>query len=318
MEAREALRLAPNLAEAHRSLAGVLYQRGRLRESLEEQMRALELGGPEEHGMGLIAMTLSSLGQPDRALPWYQLTRRYALYPGNWDSAIGDCWSRLADDVKAEAAYRRACELQPDLPQGWVGSARLHLLRGEIEVARRICRERQGQYGQFLYPTEIAAMVEFFGRNYSEAERLYDHLARTDTDSGATFYGDVSATSALGYLRLVKGDSKRGEPLLREALAKERSALKLAPESPGILYRIAAIESSLREKESAIAHLQAAAALGWIDYRSLSLDPRFDAIASDIRFQTLLGKLKIKMDDMRKAVPTDVRSENTTTQSKES
>jgi len=317
-EAREALRLAPLLAEGHRALAGVLYQRGRLRESLEEQMRALELGGPEEHVMGLIAMTLSSLGQPEHAIPWYELTRHYALHPGNWDSLIGDCWSKLADDIKADAAYRRACDLQPDLPQGWIGIARLHLLRGEIEAARRICRERQEQYGQFLYSTEIAAMVEFFGRNYSGAERLYEQLAQLDSESGATFYGDVSARSALGYLRLARGDSKQGAPLLREALAQELSALKLAPESPGILYRVAAIESSLRETESAIAHLQAAAAAGWIDYRSLAVDPRFDAIANDIRFQRLLGKLKLKVEDMRKALPLDFPPEKTSKLSKES
>jgi tetratricopeptide (TPR) repeat protein len=281
-------------------------------------MRALELGGPEEHVMGLIAMTLSSLGQPDRALPWYELTRRCALYPGNWDSLIGDCWSKLADDVKAEAAYRRACELQPDLPHGWIGIARLHLLRGEIEAARRICRERQAQYGQFLYSTEIAAMVEFFGRNYSEAERLYGQLARLDSNSGATFYGDVSATSALGYLRLTKRDSKRGQDLLRDALAKELSALKASPQSSEILYRIAAIESSLHESESAIAHLQAAAAAGWIDYRSLAVDPRFDPIANDIRFETLLGKLKLKVDDMRNTLPVDFPPEKTNKPSKES
>src|SRR5438874_3152529 len=199
-------------------------------------MRALEAGGPEEHVLGLTAMTLSALGQPDRALQWYNLTRRYALHPGNWDSFIGDCWSELADDPKAELAYRRACDLQPELPHGWVGLARLRLLRGETDAARRLCRERQEQYGESLYWVEMTAMIEFVGRNYSGAERLYDKLTRIDRDGGATFYGDISAQSALGYLRLKRGDAKGGKRLLREALAKESAALNRAPNSAEILY----------------------------------------------------------------------------------
>jgi len=48
--------------------------------------------------------------------------------------------------------------------------------------------------------------------------------------------------------------------------------------------------------------LEAAVPAGWIDYRSLSLDPRFDAIAEDVRFQTILGKLKLRMEDSRKTI----------------
>jgi serine/threonine protein kinase/tetratricopeptide (TPR) repeat protein len=305
-EAREALRLAPSLADGHRALAGVLYQRGRLRESLEEQMRALELAGPEERVMGFIAMTLSTLGQPNRALPWYELTRRWAIRPGNWDSLIGDCWSKLGNDEKAEKAYRRATDLQSDMPQGWVGIARLRLFHGETEAARRICRELQRQYGESIYSEQMAAIIEFFTRNYPEAERLYNKLAQADSDGGASFYGNVGSKSALGYLVIASGDSRRGRTLLGNALAKELAALTGAPDNPEVLYRLAAIESCLGKTESAITHLEAAVAAGWIDYRSLSLDPRFDAIANDIRFQTLLGRLKIKTEELRRSTVTDV------------
>ena len=63
LEAREALQLRPTLADVHRVLAGVLYQKGRFRDALEEQTRAVELGGPEENVVGFIGMTLDTLGK---------------------------------------------------------------------------------------------------------------------------------------------------------------------------------------------------------------------------------------------------------------
>ena len=299
LEAGEALRLCPTSPDAHRVLAGVLYQTGRFRDALDEQMRAVELGGPEENVVGFIGMTLDVLGQPDRALPWYEMARHSATRPGHWDSLIGDCWSRLCDDRQAEIAYRRAIDLQSDMPRGWIGICRLRLLQGNIAGARALCRKNQKQYGEYVYSDEIAAAIEFFGRNFTEAERLYGKLARADANGGATFYGDINYNSALGYIRLTKGKSSHARALLEECLANDLNRLKSTPDNPEVLYRISAIESTLGRNESSLAHLKEAAAAGWIDYRSLSLDPRFDAIADDSRFKMILGGLKLKVDDLR-------------------
>jgi hypothetical protein len=78
--------------------------------------------------------------------------------------------------------------------------------------------------------------------------------------------------------------------------------LEFAPDNPEILYRVSAIESSLGRNESALEHLEAAATAGWIDYGSLSLDPRFDNVADDVRFQRILGRLKLRVDDLRRAI----------------
>ena len=309
-EARAALRLGPSLADGHRALAGVLYQKGQLRAALEEQMRALELGGPEEHVMVFVGMTLETLGQPDRALPWYEMARRRATYPGMWDSLIGDSWSRLLNDEQAEIAYRRAIDLQSDMPHGWVGIARLRLLHGDFGAARAMCREHQGREGKSIYSDQMAAMVEFFARNFSEARRLYTMLEQENPDGGGTFYGGMSYKSALGRLNIDGNAAGPARRLLKGCLVMELKQLDSAPDNPEVLYRVAAVESSLGKAESAIAHLESAVSAGWIDYRSLSLDPRFDTIADDIRFQTILGKLKLKIEALRKDTKTDTRTKN--------
>jgi hypothetical protein len=50
---------------------------------------------------------------------------------------------------------------------------------------------------------------------------------------------------------------------------------------------------------AALAHLRQAAALGWVDYRSLNLDPRFDLLRGPA-FQTIIDELSAKVADMRR------------------
>ncbi|MEO5718685.1 MAG: protein kinase, partial [Chthoniobacterales bacterium] len=118
-EAKKALQLAPELPDAHRALAGVFFQRGNLPGALEEQLRAIEAGGPEEHVASLVAMTLLKLEHPERALGWLAMAQHWAERPGDYDALIGDCWTQLGDDKKAERAYQRSIDLRPDFSEGW-------------------------------------------------------------------------------------------------------------------------------------------------------------------------------------------------------
>jgi tetratricopeptide (TPR) repeat protein len=208
----------------------------------------------------------------------------------------------LGNDEKAITAYRRSIDLHPERSQGWICLARLYLLHADFSKARAFCQEHHNQ--EATDGAQLAAEIEFFARNFSEAQRLYRVLEEKNPDGGGAFYGGISYKSALGRLNLNKNDSRLGRSLLQESLGKELKRLESAPDNPDILYRISAIESSLGQTESAIAHLQAAISAGWIDYRSLSLDPRFDAIADDIRFQTILGKLKLTVEDLSKTAKT--------------
>ena len=208
----------------------------------------------------------------------------------------------LGDDEKAGIAYRRSIDLHPERSQGWICSARLFLLNAEFAKARVFCHEHRSRNPEATDGAQLAAEIEFFARNFPEAQKLYAALEQKDPDGGGAFYGGISYKSALGRLTPNKNASRLGSPLLQECLIKELKQLESAPDNPDVLYRISAIESSLGKNESAIAHLEAAVPAGWIDYRSLSLDPRFDAIAEDVRFQTILGKLKLRMEDSRKTI----------------
>jgi tetratricopeptide (TPR) repeat protein len=198
--------------------------------------------------------------------------------------------------------YRRTSSLFPELPYGWIGLCHLALLHRDPGAARKILSENWPRYRDFVLSEETAAQLELFSRNFPEAESLYRELASKHPDGGKEFYGAVTYQSALGRLRSAAKDGEEGRQILQNALDKEFDALRVAPQHPGILYRIAAIESSLGHVEAAIDYLQHAATAGWIDYRSADLDPRFDNIAANPRFRDTLQAMQAKVQRAKQNV----------------
>jgi tetratricopeptide (TPR) repeat protein/tRNA A-37 threonylcarbamoyl transferase component Bud32 len=279
--AREAERLRPDMPESHRAIAALLYTKGNLRESLEQMFQAIELAGLSEDPAVAVAQIFKDLCRPDLSLRWHEVARQIQEHPADYEFTLGDCWTDLGQDEKAGAAYQRVSALHPDFPEGWMGLCRLRLLQGDFAAARKIYRENIGRYRGYGVVDKLAAQVEFFARNFPEAQRLYTALAESDPDGGGALFGCVSHQSALGRLRCLTGDDSGGRKILSDALRRESAALAIAPDHPQILYRVAALESSLGQKQQALHHLALAVDAGWLDYRSFQLDPRFDAIRDD-------------------------------------
>jgi tetratricopeptide (TPR) repeat protein/TolB-like protein/tRNA A-37 threonylcarbamoyl transferase component Bud32 len=295
-EAEIALRLSPGSSEAHRALAGVYYQEGRFSEAFEEGLQTIEIGGLQERAVLLLGMTLDALGRPHQALGWYRMASQLASSPGEVDTAIGDCWTRLGDDEQAMLAYKRATELRPHSLEGNIGMARLRLLEGNFEAAREIYRALPAARGE---TNEITAQIEFFARNFDAAKELYAQLEKVDLDGGGSFYGAVTFRSALGRAKQALGENQEARILLERGLAKERAVVDREPENAEAVYRLSAIEASLGMLQISLSDLRKAVTLGWVEYRSLGLDPRFDALRPMPEFKTIIDELSAKVADMK-------------------
>ena len=298
-EADKALLLAPESGEAHKAKAGVCYQEGKFSEALEEQLRAIETAGLEERVVNFIGQTLAMLGRPDQALNWYVLSSHRAQTLGDVDALVGDCWVKLGDDEQAVQAYKRASEYRPDFSEGAVGISLVRLLQGDFAGAREKLRSGPWNRNEPEYTDQLAAQIEFFARDFKVAERLYGSLAEKSAEGGGSYYGAVTYNSALGRARQALGDNKGAKLILDVCLKKEAAALDRAPDNPEAAYRLAAVEASLDMPEAALDHLGRATTSGWLDYRSLTLDPRFDSLRENPAFQTIVSDLSAKVADMR-------------------
>jgi tetratricopeptide (TPR) repeat protein/tRNA A-37 threonylcarbamoyl transferase component Bud32 len=291
--ARQAVRLAPENATAHRALCPVIGTYGRYREALEEGLQSIELGDRSERAFGQVAYTWRMLGRPDLGVLWYEKARLSQHQPADYDALLGDCCADLTADTEAQREYESAASFHPDQPEGWMGLCRLKLLAGETQQARQIYRAELPHYLDFAVARQLAAMVEFFSRDFVAAESFYLDLAAADRLGGGRgqFYGAIDYCSALGRLKLERGEKNTGRSLIEESIAAAKLQLASAPDDCTMLYRLAAAESTAGQSAAALKHLRAAIAAGWVDYRSAQLDPRFDPVSGLPEFKNILTEL---------------------------
>ena len=294
--AERALQLSPESAEAHRALSGVYYQEGRFSEALEQALQSIEMAGPGDRIALFVGMILDMLGRPHHALAWHKVASQLAMQPGEADASMGDCWTKLGVDDQAEQAYKRSIELRPGSPNGIVPLAHLRMFQGNFEGAREICRSVRDARGELA---EMAAQIEFFDRKFDVAMKLYRDLHRANPFGGGSFYGAMTYCSAAGRATQAMGDLSEAKRILEDCLIRERANAEREPENPEAVYRLAAVEACLGMTEASLSHLRKAASLGWVDYRSLNLDPRFDALRGP-EFQTIINEMSAKVAEMRR------------------
>jgi serine/threonine protein kinase/tetratricopeptide (TPR) repeat protein len=297
-EARRAVALAPNSADAHRALAGVLYVQGQFQQTLEELLSTAELHDADDNLGRFIGMTLDSLGYPERSLLWYDRARKSMKRPGEVDAMIGDAWTKLGADERAMLAYQRGEEFQPGTRRARVGIAHLRLLQGNFDGARQQ-NQKSRESGELDDSAQIAGQIEFFARDFETAAKLYQALWLADPDGGGRSYGAVDFGGALGRSLQELGRSDEAKNTLTRCLQTDRTVVERQPNNPEALYRLAAVESVLGLTDSSFQHLRSAAQQGWTDFRSLQLDPRFDSLRTDAQFDEIISSLTTKVAEKR-------------------
>lgn len=306
--AKEAISINPDLAIAHRALSGIARLHNDLHAGLAETLRAVELEGPQFGPVISMVGTVKILGHPDLALRWLEISRSMQKTPADLESLGGDCWADLADDERAASSYERFSTLHPDLPEGWMGLSRLRLLHGDFPGAREIYRQNLDRFPHSAMALETAAQVEFFSRNFADAEKRYQALAALDPNGGTSFWGCTGYQSVLAALKQIAGDQQESERRLKELLAQFSAELERTPRNPEVLYRVSALESLLSRNEQALSHLDKSFAAGWLDYRSLGLDPRFDNIRHEPKFTQICKAMKNRVADLRQSLSESERS----------
>ncbi len=138
-EVEKALRLDPNLAEAHSLLGRVKLNYDWDWMAADASFKkALELEPGNASAFSNAGVHAGTLGRFDEAA---ELTRRAIeldpLNPGNYSNLAS--WHHYAGRLKeAEAAYRKALELNPEFP--WHTLPNWSYLLGAVESASGTCR----------------------------------------------------------------------------------------------------------------------------------------------------------------------------------
>jgi tetratricopeptide (TPR) repeat protein/tRNA A-37 threonylcarbamoyl transferase component Bud32/TolB-like protein len=301
--ANQALALDSHNPAPHRALCSLYTSTGQFEQALEHGLLALEAGDPSERALGQIAFVWKELGHPEKAIRWFGKAKVSERQPADYDALLGDCWMLLTEDDQAREAYRAAANFHPDLPEGWLGLCHLQLLNGDFGGARALFRQRAGEYQAFHTVKPLLAQIEFFSRNFAEAERLYREIREADPRGvGLEQYGAISSGSALARLKFAAGDLVSANRLIKECLASDQAQVGVSPHNAEVLYRLAGDEAMQGNVAASVQFLRDSIAAGWLDYRSTRLDPRFDQVAANPEFQKLLSEQAAHVAELRTAL----------------
>ena len=141
-EARQALKLDPNSADAYTLLGAAAERRGAVGEAGQHYLRATELAPGNGGVLNNYGVWLCGQGQAAQALPWFDRAVADSNYatPAMALANSGNCAIRAGQDARAERDLRRAIALDP------ANAAALGAL-AELEFAPGQCPGRKGVLG---------------------------------------------------------------------------------------------------------------------------------------------------------------------------
>ena len=185
-----ALTLDPNLAEAHRAKAGVLWTFDfNLAASAAEDRRAYELAPQNAAVVGDLAVGIGTLGQFEQAVALLQ--RAISLDPLRQVSRLqlASLLMTLGRYDEAEVVQRKAIELQPQAPESVLGLALIQILRGNPAVAVELAKE----LADSGWRTYVLALAHFANGDQVEADAALKKLIDEHADSAGSQIAAVYA-----------------------------------------------------------------------------------------------------------------------------
>ena len=326
---QEAFRLSPDLPEAHLALGYFYYwghlDYGRALEEFEKALLGLPGSSPLFGGIGAVQRRQ---GRWEEAAA--NFIRAAELDPRNSREPheVGGTYMAMRRYAEAMQYMDRAIALRPDWGHMYVDKALCHLLwRGDVDQAAQSLREivRLNQFSANLFTrrSNVRIPFELFFEEYRDrldrvvvsdfgADTLYyyffkaEYLAFEGDDRAAQIYYD-SARAVLESLSIARPDDPQihtrlgrayaGSGRRDEAMRAGRRAVELLPVTrealigPYYVLNLAEISVIVGDYDTAIEALEQALSVpSFISVPLLRVDPLYDPLRDNPRFQALLAK----------------------------
>jgi non-specific serine/threonine protein kinase len=197
-------------------------------------------------------------------------------------AASGLAFALRKDFVKAQQEFETAIQLDPKLYEAYYFYARTAFQRGDLTKAAQLY-EQSSRLNPDDYQAVSLLVAVYHGLGREAEAAATERRALQLTEKHIEIHPDDPRALYLGATILVRmGDHKRG-------FEWARRALELDPEETSILYNVACVYSLLGRTEDAIGCLQKVMEHGTFYKNWAAKDSDLDAVRSDPRFQALLS-----------------------------
>jgi serine/threonine-protein kinase len=265
---RRALELQPDAVRAWRELGSTLIAMGREREGFDAIERALAIDPTDAGAIGAMARALFiGRGEFKEAAHWYQRALQQNPKGGWYALQLSHCSALLRQFDRGETAARAAIALQEASLSGQEGVV---IVGGWMRLGH--LEALQSRHAQAV--EQFFHEIEFLGS--------IDHALR-----GRII---VELNMRLGASYLALGDARKGAAFLDVAIEAFDRRVRLGADEAFTRYYVAAAHALKGEADTAIAFLERAAA----ERRAFTIarariEPEFESVRSDARFQRLIG-----------------------------
>jgi TolB-like protein/Tfp pilus assembly protein PilF len=252
------------------NLAGdILYNRGRLDESIAMYYRALELDSVNQAAVRGLLLANIDMGNVMHTQQWFDyLEKKSTLF------------------TRSKVIFLKA---------------RFFAAQGEkqkaISYLEQVNFEDHNKDINLLIQGEIA----FYKSNYTKAINAYEELFSVNDDMAKSFFymadGQAALHLASAYLELEQHDKANElmsnfESYLQQGTSKKAS-------NPSFYYKMTLIKVLQKNENEAFNYLQGAIDAGWVQAWRANYEPIFETIRNNDRFSKMIGGVEAKLANMR-------------------
>lgn len=294
-----ALQIDPQLAEAHKTLGLIYYAHSWFDKSLEENEEALALNPNfyiAMHNQGWINLNLGNFVQADR---WFEKARRVNPTFASTYLGMGLLYLNIAEFDRAKQWLNYAYEIHPDLkPNPVVAMIMIEILSGDMEAAQSKGEEILSQITDDEWIYMAAADVALQSGDPTTAGEYYQKTITINPKTWHPFTG-VNATTSFGFILWKTDHKKEAEEMFAYSLDLDDKTLEQGSQWWGVSYDLAAINAIRDNKSECISLLDTAVKQGFRLFSWLSIDPLFENMREDERFQKILSDLNTQVALMK-------------------
>jgi Tfp pilus assembly protein PilF len=265
---RRGIELQPRSARAWRELGMLLVVMGQVAEGVAAIQRALAIDPHDASALGAMGRALFvGYGQFAEAAGWFECALERNAKAGWHALQLAHCAALLRDFPRGERAAQRAMELQEAFLSGREG---LFIAGGYIRAGHLAAL--QGR------PADAVAFYQ----------REVDFLLRTEHALRTRILVELNARLGAAYLQL--GDTHKAESAFNVALDSFERRVRLGADDPSTRYYAATIHALRGDAEPALAFLERALTQHHAFTAARArIEPEFDSLRQDPRFQRLIG-----------------------------
>ncbi len=288
----QAISLDPNLAEGYKALGSALQTKGEVRKALELYKKAASLNPNYAAAINNIGFAAWSLGSYDEAAKWMRKASMLEPNFARWTANVGFYYLHLGLDSLTEVWLHKSIDLQPDYILPYILLAYHHSYLGRVDSARAyVARALSIDPDEFL-ALVAAGDVEMLSGSYDKAHRYYDQSVSIGGNTGESAF-------KLAYVLHKLGKREEAESLAAANLSAYATSPDRYPEGSQVPYYVATLYAWRVDTAAANRWLQQAIALGYRDYRWISVDPQLEDIRTTSRYLEIMATLRGSYVQMR-------------------